>query len=109
MQINSVSNGYGFGALSSQLQENMWQAVKRNCPKSYLSRKIEKTKLYRDYKYILDNSEGLLLDEVRTGLNSGYIIDKNCNMMGNINVSKAYGKKDNYAEMIKIVAQFLKI
>ena len=44
MQVSNVSNSYSknFGALSPRLHENMWQAVKRNCPKSYLSKDIEK-------------------------------------------------------------------
>ena len=55
MQINSVSNGIKFGTLSHELHENMWQAVQRNCPNL---ENLNKSKLYRDYKYILEKTAG---------------------------------------------------
>ena len=119
MQINSVSNGYGikFGALSPELQENMWQAIKRNRPQGYQN--INKSKLYQDYKYILNNTSGdnRFFVESRTDYNKGRIIEqkpfsddkgKGFELIRTWDISKAYSKKDPYKEIIKIFAQGLR-
>jgi hypothetical protein len=118
MQVNSINSNYNvnFGVLSPMLKENMWQAVKRNCPKSYLSKAIEKSKLYQDYKYILENTNenDHFYFEVRSNYDKGFIVDKvpYPTMRYDLNhiwdISKAYRKKDPYKEMIKIFAQKLR-
>ena len=118
MQINSVSNSYGFGALSPELQENMWQAVKRNRPQGYQN--INKSKLYQDYKYILNQTKGddSFYVEIRDSYDKGRIIEERpyCDDKGKgsiiehggWDISKAYSKKDPYKEIIKIFAQGLR-
>lgn len=110
MQINGVSSSYGFGALSPELQENMWQAVKRNRPQGYQN--INKSKLYQDYKYILNNTKGddSFYVEYRHNHDNGWIHDKmSFNTLAPIcNVSKAYSTKDPYKEIIKIFASWLR-
>ncbi len=118
MQINSVSNGIKFGALSFELQEKMWQAVKRNNP-NFPNGNINKSKLYQDYKYILNQTKGddCLFVEIRDEYDKGRIVEerpysdntgKGYTVQRVWNISKAYSKKDPYKEIIKIFAKELK-
>ena len=117
MQVNSVSNGLNFGALSPELHENMWQAVKRNCPTTYLSKDINKSKLYQDYKKILDYTSGedCLFVEASDpkDRNTRLIIGRNINDNFVTNdevcdVTEACYAEDKYKEMIKIFAKWIK-
>ena len=117
MQVSSAGNGLNFGALSPELHENMWQAVKRNRPQGYQN--INKSKLYQDYKYILNNTKGddCLFVEIRDKYDKGRIVEqrpysdntgKGYTVERAWDVSKSYSKKDPYKEMIKIFAQGLR-
>lgn len=117
MQVSSINSGYSmnFGALSPRLQENMWQAVKRNYP-DFLNKNINRSKLYQDYKYILEHTKGdeHFYFEIRDSYDKGFIVDKVPdyaigNDLNHIwDISKAYSKKDPYKEMIKIFAKKLR-
>lgn len=122
MQINNINNGYSmnFGVLSPELQKNMWRAVKRNCPKrncpkSYCNKNLEKLKIYRDYKYILENTKGdnHIFVEVSDKSKKKFIVEKiPCSFgydLANMwDITKAYDKKDKYKEIIKIFAKSLR-
>ncbi len=122
MQVNSVSNGYSvnFGALSSQLHEDMWKAVQRNCKNV---KDINNSKLYKDYKYILKHTAGdgfkfgwsdLGLDEYRyrrkviQAMPSDWNREHWC-YPESLDVTELYwNSKDPYKEIIKAFAKFLK-
>ena len=120
MQINSVSNGLNFGALSPELHENMWQAVKRNCPKG--CQNINKLKLYQDYKKILDFTKGdecMFVELGDSRFPDRRIIAKTHpkgrekrfeDFQGYVfcDVTEACYAEDKYKEMIKIFAKWIK-
>ena len=105
MQVNSISNGYGikFGALSSDLQDKMWNAISKKYSGDI--NKITKSKIYKDYQYILKNSNECFLTEDRK---NGYIEDKNNAIQACIDVSSAYQKKEPYIEIIKTLKNAIK-
>ena len=97
-----------FGALSPELQEKMWKSVVKNYSKGdAVDVNINRSKLYQDYKNIINNSKGSLLFEKRSAYDKGVISDKN-GIISDINVSDVYDKKDKYKEMIKLLTEKLK-
>jgi hypothetical protein len=122
MQINCVSNGRSvkFGTLSPDFQENMWQAVRRNYP-NFPNGNINKSKLYQDYKFILNRTAGddysyRMIHDSRNyervliqANPSDYCRKHKFGTCEQLDISDAYwNSKDPYKEIIKKFAKWLK-